>query len=214
MPTASTNAFAPIRREPLREVVAASLRDAILAGAIKPRERIIEMALAASMGVSRAPVREAMALLEREGLLTRSANHSATVLEFTAEDESEIRALRTAQEALAVRLLIRFPDSGRAACLEQLRGNQRRMAAAAGTAEKIALDLEFHELLVRGAGNSRLIENWVRLRRQVQLLMHQREARGDDTRALTVIGHERIIQAIAAGDEAAAVREIENQLED
>ena len=57
---------------PLRDVVFNTLRQAILKGELKPGERLLEIALAERLGVSRSPVREAMRKLEQEGLLTLS----------------------------------------------------------------------------------------------------------------------------------------------
>jgi len=201
----------PIERRPLGELVATTLRDAILSGGFKPKQRIIETEVASSMRVSRAPVREALVTLEREGLVRRTANRGAVVLELTSDDEREIRALRVAHETCAVRLVIR---EGAAECVRRLRDNQDRMTRAEDSAEKIALDLEFHEIIVRSANNSRLSEDWNRLRRQIQLLMVQRELRGDDTRTLTVAGHEQIVNAIEAGDVTAAIAHVQQQLDD
>ena len=75
---------------PLRDVVFARLRDDILHGVMKPGERLMEVSLAKKLGVSRTPVREAIRMLEQEGLavmLPRRGAHVAGVTEKQLEDK-------------------------------------------------------------------------------------------------------------------------------
>jgi len=183
-------------RQSLGDVVAASLRDAILKGAIRPHERIIETVVAESMRVSRGPVRDALASLEKEGLLQRVSNRGAKVLEFEARDEAEINSLRAALEGLAVRLVI---ERGPADCVEKLHANQQRMARCANPAEMAEADLEFHEIILRAANHSRLLEAWLQLKSQVRLLMFRHLHRAN-AQTVTLGGHQALIDAIAACD--------------
>jgi DNA-binding GntR family transcriptional regulator len=88
----------PISREKSdRERVYIQLRDAILSGDIRPSERIVETTYAQMFGISRTPVREALRMLERDGLVLYSPKKGATARGFLSEDEVEqvfsIRAL-------------------------------------------------------------------------------------------------------------------------
>jgi len=80
-----------------RERVYIQLRDAILSGDIKPNERIVETAYAEMFGISRTPVREALRMLERDGLVLHSPKKGTTARGYLSEDEVEqvfsIRAL-------------------------------------------------------------------------------------------------------------------------
>ncbi|MEA2513887.1 MAG: hypothetical protein QOJ59_3374, partial [Thermomicrobiales bacterium] len=82
--------------------IAERLRSAILDGHFGPGERLREEALARSMGVSRGPVREALARLEREGLLVIRRNRGAVVAQLSREDLDEVYTLRVAIERLAI----------------------------------------------------------------------------------------------------------------
>ena len=71
---------------PLRDVVFNTLRQAILKGELKPGERLLEIALAERLGVSRTPVREAMRKLEQEGLVVMIPRRGAQVASITEKD--------------------------------------------------------------------------------------------------------------------------------
>ena len=75
---------------PLRDVVFNTLREAILKGELKPGERLMELQLAAKLGVSRTPIREAIRMLEQEGLavtIPRKGGQTATI---TAKDKDDV----------------------------------------------------------------------------------------------------------------------------
>lgn len=68
---------------PLRDVVFSTLREAILKGELKPGERLMELQLAEKMGVSRTPIREAIRMLEQEGLAVTIPRRGAQVAGMT-----------------------------------------------------------------------------------------------------------------------------------
>src|SRR5438128_10096676 len=108
MSTASTVLrLPPAARQTLGESVAGSLREAIFSGLIKPGNRIAQAQVAGELGVSQAPVRDALATLEREGLVERSINNGAVVTVLSPEDIEEICSLRISLEVLALRLALR-----------------------------------------------------------------------------------------------------------
>ncbi len=84
------------------EVVAGALRSAIVDGVLRPGERIKEVPVAAELGVSRGPIREAIGLLEHDGLLTVVPNRGAFVPEVKSEDVLEVYAMRAALGSLAL----------------------------------------------------------------------------------------------------------------
>ena len=71
---------------PLRDVVFHTLREAILKGELKPGERLMELQLAAKLGVSRTPIREAIRMLEQEGLAVTIPRKGAEVAKMTEKD--------------------------------------------------------------------------------------------------------------------------------
>ena len=86
---------------PLRDVVFNTLREAILKGELKPGERLMELQLAAKLGVSRTPIREAIRMLEQEGLAVTIPRKGAEVARMTEKDMEDVLQIRDALDELA-----------------------------------------------------------------------------------------------------------------
>jgi DNA-binding GntR family transcriptional regulator len=192
----------PAKRQTLGETVAASLRGAILGGHFKPGQRIAEAQVAQGLGVSRAPVRDALAYLEREGLVERSTNQGAVVATMTQSDLDEICSLREALEALAVQRAIECATD---ADFDQLADNIRATEAAERPGEAGIRDLEFHEILVRAARHGRLLTSWLSLRSQIQLILVQNNLADPGFIRSTARNHRALLARLRARDEASAL---------
>ena len=96
--------MAGIRFKTLREEVASAIRMKILNGELEPGTRIVEQDMAAQLGVSRAPVREALRQIEEEGLIEYTRNVGCSVKQVSDVDLYEIYLLRATYEVLAVKL--------------------------------------------------------------------------------------------------------------
>jgi DNA-binding GntR family transcriptional regulator len=193
----------------LTDSVADSLRSAIFDRALQPGQRIPEAQMATRLGVSRAPVRDALAVLLQEGLVHRD-QRGAVVTELTRSDVDEISQLRLALERLAVTLAIRGASEEQLAALAE---NIRRTARASAVGEAGELDLRFHELLVRAANNRRLLESWLALRGQIRLLLLQMDRDDAKYPRHTASAHRRVLKAMQARDEKLAVKLLEHQLD-
>jgi DNA-binding GntR family transcriptional regulator len=200
----------PLTRQTLGDSVADSIRDAIFGGVVKPGQRLAEGRIADTFKVSRAPVRDALACLEREGLVHRAANGGTTVTRLAPHDVQEICTLRLALELLAVKQAAR---NGSEEHWSRLAENIRRTEKVAKPAELAQLDLEFHETIVEAAGHARLLASWRNLRSQIRLIMVQRNLADDGSRRGTVQGHEKVLDALRKRDEAAAVSFLERNLQ-
>jgi DNA-binding GntR family transcriptional regulator len=88
------------------EVVHERLREAILRGELDPRTPISQVRLAARLGVSRTPLREALRMLQREGLIDSAPNRRVRVTQLSTTDLEQVYASRVLVEALAVRLTV------------------------------------------------------------------------------------------------------------
>ena len=86
---------------PLRDVVFNTLRDAILKGELEPGERLMEIHLAEKLGVSRTPIREAIRMLEQEGLAITVPRKGAQVAKMTEKDLEDVLEIRDALDELA-----------------------------------------------------------------------------------------------------------------
>ena len=105
----------------IRERVVDALRDAIIAGRLKPGERVRERELVALLGVSRSPLREAIRILETEGLITSLAYRGARVSDLSAADLRDMLDVRIMLECFAARLAIeRLDDASLQAMEEQV----------------------------------------------------------------------------------------------
>jgi DNA-binding GntR family transcriptional regulator len=116
----------------------------------------VEAELARQLGVSRGPVREALAGLRAEGLAYEEPRRGSFVAALTDDDVREIYELRAALESRAARLLIERDDDSTFAALEQLVAELGAVAAADDREAFARLDAAFHEELCRSSGNGRL----------------------------------------------------------
>jgi Transcriptional regulators len=182
-------------------LIADRLRERILRGDLPPGERVGQDAVAAEFEASRIPVREALKVLEAEGLITIRPNSGAWVAELDAGEFDQIYRLREQVEALAIQESIPHLTPEQRARLRELAD----AAASAGTAEEfLALDREFHLLSYAGAGFPLLHELVLRFWNSTQ---HYRRAwvrsRGENNWA-TDAEHRLILDAIERGDLVAA----------
>jgi DNA-binding GntR family transcriptional regulator len=185
----------------LGEDIAERLREAILNGYFGPGERLPEEQLAKTMGVSRGPVREALAKLAREGLIVIRRNRGAFVAQLSSEDLDEVYTLRVAIERLAVeRCVANASESD----IDELQGVINRIAELMERGlteqEAAALDLEFHDIIYRSGQHRRLYSTWTTLRPQIHVLLLNRNVAHVDFRNLVVPAHQEIVDAIRARD--------------
>jgi DNA-binding GntR family transcriptional regulator len=186
-----------------------ALRAAIVDGRLRTGELYSVARLADRLGVSRTPVREALLLLERQGMVRFERNRGVRVLESSAHDLDEVFTLR---------LLLEVPAARRAAELvgeEELVALGAELAAMGGLlraedeAAFMAHDQRFHERLLEAAGNRRLVGVVGDLRDHVRFRGASTVGRGRDLRAI-YDEHVRILDALRAGDAeavAAAMRD-------
>jgi DNA-binding GntR family transcriptional regulator len=184
------------------------LRSAVVDGRLAPGERYSVGALAERLGVSRTPVREALLVLEREGLVRFERNKGVRIIAPSAADLEEVFALR---------LLLEVPATRRAcarlagADLDALDAALDAMAGAADAGDELgfmAQDQRFHALLLAAAGSPRLVAVVGRLRDHVRLLGASTAGRSRDLRAIHA-EHVAIRDALRARDAdgaAAAMR--------
>ncbi len=192
--------FSPIQPLGLREQVVEQVRVAIIEGRLKPNDHIAEVALTQQMGVSRTPVREALILLEREGLVVSYPNRGYFVRAFTAQDVDDIFSMRTALENFAGELNIqRFTEDDHH-WLETQVERQRAAIEQNNFKHVRTIDMNFHRYLIDRTAHALLIRNWTELVAQIAALLYVR-AEGlvyDEYKALE--DHHQIVAAYRARD--------------
>ena len=181
----------------LRDHITQRVRGAILDGTYKPGERLVETAIADQLGVSRAPVREALSALEREGLVANAPRRGYSVIDFTDKDIDEIYSLRLLLEIGALRRAVeRFTEQDLAE-MQRVVDELDEAARQKTDSEKIvALDLAFHDLICRAADHSRLYSAWNSMRLQTQLLISLTSRTHYDNPEQPGELHRRILDAI------------------
>lgn len=197
----------------MRKRVYDSLRNAILEGRIPPGARLVETALAASIGVSRTPIREALHLLEREGLVQSIPRVGYRVRVIEWAEMEKICEIRIVNEILAAQWALDRLDEQQ---LSELEENVARceMEIEAGNTDRIGeYDAAFHEVLVRAGGSERLLEICQNLRRHM-VLFRAESFRRPETARLAAAGHRRIVERLRARDREGVARAIRTHLED
>jgi DNA-binding GntR family transcriptional regulator len=134
------------------------IRRAIIDGRLQPGQRLKEEELARELGISRTPVREALLMLQAEGLVDATPNRGATVRRHTAEDLDDLYQLRALLEAHATRrAALRLSDEGIASLREScVRFEALLDPKQADLRKLIEENLTFHATILDGAGSVRL----------------------------------------------------------
>lgn len=162
----------PIVSSGLRDQIAAQIRNAILDGDFDPGDHLIEMNIAEQLDVSRAPVREALSSLERDGLVERFPRRGYYVVEFTLKDIEEIYSLRLLLELEALRRVVGRFVADDIAKLQQIIDDLDDAIRKEREPREVAeLDLSFHEFICKSADHSRLYSVWNNMRMQTWLLI-------------------------------------------
>ena len=154
----------------------AQLREAIVSGRLHPGDRLIETELAEQMELSRGPIREAIRLLAREGLVALRQNRGAVVTSVTVEDVLEVYALRAALGSLALRQLVAGRRATPQVCQRLKLLATRAKSKSARNDQHVLLERElaFQEAIVEESGLRRVAARFrelsVEIRRFINIL--------------------------------------------
>lgn len=170
--------FRPVRQVPLGEQIAHELRVMIVTGQMPPGARLVEDGLSAQFDVSRGPIRDALRLLENEGLVV-AQRRGVAVAGLTSTDVDELYSLREALEMLALRESMRR-DGVDWSILEEPLSDLRSAADEGSAAAFAAADLEFHSRLYVLSGHRRLQSNWAQHRPIFHVLLEASNAQDVD----------------------------------
>lgn len=201
--------LAPPERRSLSADIADRLRSAIILGHFAPEEHLREVDLAERFQVSRGPVRDALALLEREGLVVSRRNRGVVVAGLTRRDIEEVYELRLALELLAVRHAAHRRTEDDLDAMATLLERLAQLGPSAHPASAAELDVEFHHCIYVAAKNQRLLSCWSLLRSQVFLFLVSRNVTSRDFSQILVAEHQHLRYLIMQreADEAANVIE-------
>jgi DNA-binding GntR family transcriptional regulator len=204
---------APSQRT-LSDYVADQLRQAILAEQIKPNERLVEQEIAESMQTSRGPVRDALKILENEGLVVRQSHRGAFVAQLHSEDFMEIYTFREALETLAIEYAIQNASDQQIETLPELVRSMEKMSHEDySQVEATDLDMEFHHTLCQISGHKRVLSVWESMGGQIRLvLLKHRLSHPDDLRERSVSWHSKIVEALRERNREEAIQELRTHM--
>lgn len=183
--------------------------DAASEGVFLPGDRLVEADIARQLGISRVPVREALRLLESQGVVISIPYRGMRLMPVTNSTAISITAVRAALEAMAIRDCIAHADD---AALAEIRAASAAFRSALVESDEgyRRADRAFHRALCEATGNATLVTAWSAIARQVAVLWSLVHHEGSGDRLADQ--HDAIVDAIEARDTAAALARLEEHL--
>lgn len=194
MSSPTLGGFSAIDRESLSDRVLTALRPAIITGTIAPDTHLSEVPLSTSLGVSRGTVREALAVLQREGLAEVDHRGRMRVPHLDSTAIRETFQVREALEAMAARLIVEQGKVEESSPALEARIAEMRESRSRSLFDQVNADIAFHRTLVESAGNSALLANWEALAGRVSMAILYAGAE----RAVENMSPERHVQLLVA----------------
>ena len=193
-----------LQNHSLTSVLRRELETLILSGEFAPGERLNENSLAIRFSVSRGPIREVCRALAEKGLLELVPNRGVFMRRIGEEQAAELYDVRAGLFASAARLLATKVTPEQISQLQSLLDRMEEAVLANSLDNYYPLNLEFHDSILRFAGNSRLHKAYSELVKELHLFRERALLQGG---GLTVsnIEHRRIVAALGAGDATAAM---------
>lgn len=196
---------------PLAQQVAARIRDLIIQDQLTPGEWIREQALADKLRVSRTPLREALKMLELEGLIRLLPNRGAVVTELTVEEVKEKLEVLAVLEALAGKLACQKATDAELAEIRALHYEMLAWFSRQNRLEYFKLNQRIHLAMVAASGNRTLIETHARINAQLYRVRFQSNLQ-NALWSTAVDEHEEIMSALEKRDSTALAMHLQNHL--
>jgi DNA-binding GntR family transcriptional regulator len=196
----------PIKRARLADLAYDSIRELIVSGRAQMGDRLVETQLSESLGISRAPIREALERLAGEGLVEGSAHHGAYITSLTAQDVVDLYNVRLGLETAALRLFM--ANDASTAWLHDAVRRMEKAARAGDRTRLVRAELDFHRHIGDGSGNALIIRLYASLEGRLLLALALDDALyerlGD-----VALEHVPVVEAIESGDPDHATRTLQ-----
>ena len=211
--SSSSNSSDPrISRVVLSDQIKEYIVNAILSGTFQPGERIGESALARQLGISQAPVREAIRDLVLMGFLESEPYKGTSVRSFTSDELWEVYTVRAALESLAARLTAQRMKESDVEALEQILEEMVKAAESDDREQLFLLDNAFHETILKIAGNNLLYQLWKFLDFGRWTIVTYSISEHDPV--YLAARHRELLEALKTRDTRAATRAMRHHMED
>jgi DNA-binding GntR family transcriptional regulator len=194
-----------------------AIRRDILGGRLAPGTKLVEADLAARLGVSRNPVREAIARLEQQGLVVSIPNRGTFIAQPTPDQALDMFMLRAHLEHLGLRLAYAHWSADTFASVADVAGDMARFVECAGELDDDVwgdfslLDTEFHTRLVQASGSTALLRAWETAAPTDMIFLYDRmrtvEFSRSELRGMAA-RHQTLIDVLQGGEERAAQAEL------
>lgn len=152
---------------PLRDVVFVTLREAILEGKLKPGDRLMEIQLSNQLGVSRTPIREAIRMLEKEGLAITIPRKGAQVAKLSEKDMEDVLEIRNVLDELAVSTACDRMEDDELMALKAAKESFEIAVKKKDTTAIAEADVAFHDVIYQACKNPKLENILNNLREQM-----------------------------------------------
>jgi DNA-binding GntR family transcriptional regulator len=193
----------------LRDQAYVRLRDAILDGTLEPGEQLKDAEIAGWLGLSRTPIREALARLEEYGLVETAPNRYTRVSPLSAGDARDAFTVVAALHSLAALLGVPRIDESEVAAMRKANEDFAAALRANDVDRAIAADDRFHDVLVQASANREIARSLERLTPKIRRL--ERARFGSLAGRRSVEGHDQIIALCASGEAEAAAQAVREQ---
>jgi DNA-binding GntR family transcriptional regulator len=202
-----------VRSPSLAEQAADAIVTGVSAGALKPGQRLVETELAGLLKMSRVPLREALKILEAQGIVESIPHRGTRIAMFDDARVNQVCEVRIALERIALTYAapIYMAEPELLARLDQIIAAMARAADRLEWLEISKADLEFHREICRASGNSIVETLWEALARHV-FIVFGHEIRDERDAPIMAPQHRRLRNLLAAGDVATLHTEIERHI--
>jgi len=194
---------------PLRDEVFNTLRERILKGELKPGERLMEIQLADQLGVSRTPIREAIRMLELEGLVKMVPRKGAQVAKISREDLQDVLEVRKALDTLAIKLACERITEEEIVRLKEAEAEFEKSLKTGDFTQMAEADVLFHDV-IHGASKNKRLKNMIsNLAERIYRYRFEYIKQQSDGGKVLLEEHRKIVACIEARDLDASVKAIE-----
>lgn len=187
------------RPKSLRELALEHLRDRIIGGELKMGQALSERGISDELGVSKSPVREALAQLRDEGLVTIEPQKGARVFTLSKTEVDQICDFRQAIEGAAFEIALSRNPEALAAEMDQIVSDMRSARASGNEAKYLSLDTDFHKAIFRNCANDYLSASYDRYVGKIGALRTHLSVLPQHTE-LSFQEHVGLAQAVRAND--------------
>ncbi|WP_238590835.1 GntR family transcriptional regulator [Paenibacillus beijingensis] len=186
----------------MRNQIYQDIKDAVIGGQLKPGQRLREQDLSNDMGVSRGPIREAILLLEREGLLVTQTHRETTVAQVEKEEvDGLLNPLRLLLESFCIQKIISLLSDEHFSDLDNILNDLIDACKNQDLGKVVKKDLQFHEYLVSLTEEPYLISLWSGVSSRIVFhFMNNSQIHQQNDFSLFISEHVQLLNAIKTKD--------------